>query len=252
MEDHGMEQKTASTTELDTETKTTKLNTPFGEIEYRPEFKLTSASIMQLLYCYTERLNTQKPLNENKWQEYAYPKLLSLFTEFRDNATVTVKKLCEDENLDRDVVMINFCGYKNFKLPITVPTKYVNPRSTYSTVNVRPFLRTLEQRLNYLSTSDVPVRYKGDQNKINTFLKVQETAKMLVKQLEPLHELWKKICQEAAECAGLKMENKNYNNYNNYDHKPRQINRYPSGTYYKKNYRQEETRGFRNNRRKFG
>lgn len=189
------------------ETQNVKLHTPFGDVDYRPELKLSRASIVQLLVCYTERLNTQKATDDNKWQELAYPKLLKMFTDLRDHVTKIVSELCSNDDLDKDVVTINFRGYEGGKLPVIVQTQGVHHRATYGTVNVRPFLKTLEQRLTYLSTVDVPARYKGDEKKVNTFKRVQQVAKELLENhVQPLYNSWKLLCQEAADHAGIKME----------------------------------------------
>lgn len=189
-----------------TEIQTLKLNTPFGDIEYRPDLKLSRASIVQLLVCYVQRLSTQKPTIDNKWQELAYPKLFKIVHDLKDHVIKTVSELYNDNKLDKEVVTINFCGYTNFKLPLIVQTQGVHHRATYATVNVRPFLKTIEQRLTYLSTADVPARYRGEEKKVNTFRYVQDIAKQLLeKNVLPLYDSWKNLCQEAADYAGIKL-----------------------------------------------
>ncbi|AYV83603.1 MAG: hypothetical protein Hyperionvirus9_20 [Hyperionvirus sp.] len=190
-------------------TAATVLKTPFGDIEYKPDLKLSRASIMQLITCYTYRLNTQQIQTNNKWQDHAYPRLQKMFTGLCETFTQAITELYNSPLYDKEVVLINFCGYKNFKLPLIVQTPGVHHRATYMSVNVRPFLKTIEQRLMYLSTVKVPARYKDDEKKVGTFKKVQSVAEELrTKFVIPLHESWKKLCQDAADIAGIVVENR--------------------------------------------
>ena len=196
---------TADPTAVPDPTPVTQIKTPLGDIDYRPDLRLSRASFIQLVYCYAQRLSEQPA--ENKWQEYAYPRLLKLFTDLRDQTTTMIFNLWNDPNWDRDVVGVNFCGYRNCKLSLIVTTQGVHHRATYATVNVRPFLKTVEQRLLYLKTATVPSRYQGDDKKINTFRRVQELAEELMdRHVHPLFEAWEKLCQEAGDYAGIKME----------------------------------------------
>ncbi|AYV81678.1 MAG: hypothetical protein Harvfovirus51_10 [Harvfovirus sp.] len=201
------EQTTTTSSRKDTGVPGIQLKTPFGDIEYKPDLKLSRASIMQLINCYTYRLNKQQVQVDNKWQEFAYPQLQKMFTGLSEIFTQAVLELYNSEEYDKEVVLINFCGYKNFKLPLIVQTPGVHHRATYSSVNVRPFLKTIEQRLMYLSTVKTPARYKDDEKKVTTFNKVQVLAESLrTKYVLPLHESWKKLCQDAADFAGIVVE----------------------------------------------
>lgn len=183
-----------------------QLNTPLGDIDYRPDLKLSRASIVQLLVCYVQRLGNQKISTDNKWQKMAYPKLWEMFANLSEYVIKAIKNLCNEPDLDQDVIIVNFCGYKNFRLPLVVQTQGVHHKATYSTVNVRPFLKTLEQRLTYLSVFDIPSRYRGDEKKVKTFIRVQHVAKeILENHVRPLYDAWNLICQEAATFAGITM-----------------------------------------------
>lgn len=193
----------------------TTINTVYGPLKYRPEFKLTHASFMQLLYCYNYRLSLQKPDENNKWQQYAYPKITEMFQNLVNNAETAINALLENPEYDKNIVTINFCGY-NFKLPLIVYTQGVHHKATYGTVNVRPFLKTLEQRLGYLATMQVPNRYKDKESDIKTFKKVQETAQNLLdNHVKPLYDAWNKLCEETADYAGIELKK----------HEPRKVNK---------------------------
>jgi len=184
-----------------------QIDTLFGKIEYRSELKLSCASIVQLLHCYCYRVNNQKIEEENKWQQYVYPKLIAMVEILCKNIMEQIKVLIDDKTNDEDVVKINFCGYKNFKLPVVVLTQGVHNHATYGSVNVRPFLKTLKQRLEYLVKSPVPNRLKEDKKKNDTFLKVKDCAKnILDSQVDPLFERWSSLCQEGATIAGINMD----------------------------------------------
>jgi len=204
---------------METMTIKTAFAEPYATMEYSPDLKLSRASFMQLLYCYTQRLENQKPQPGNKWQEYAYPRLLKMFTDMRDNIVGTVCEMCNNPAYDKEVVMINFCGYKNFKLPLVVNIQRnkkveVHPRATYERANVVPVYKTLAQRMTYLSTVSVPQRYNGDEKKTNTFKKVQEVAKMfLEKYVNSMLECWQKLCKESAEYAGIPYEERSEMNH---------------------------------------
>ena len=187
--------------------QTTKISTPFGSVEYRPDLKLSRASIIQLINCYTYRITNQSVQSGNKWQEFAYPRLQKIFGTLCETFTQQVSELYNAPDSDREVVMINFCGYKSFKLPLIVQTLGVHPQATYISVNVRPFLKTMEQRLMYLANVKMPDRYKDDEKKVSTFNKVQALAENLrTKYVLPLHEAWRKLCQDAADYAGIVVE----------------------------------------------
>ena len=184
--------------------QTYTITTPFGDIEYKSEMKLSHGSFMQLLYCYNHRLTTQVCQEGNKWQELAYPEIRKMFSDLLEKSIAHVRGLCTDTTLDRDVITLNFCGYKNFKLPLLVHTMGVHYRATYGTVNVKPFLKTIEQRLAYLANADVPARYLGNEEKSNTFNAVKQLAKtMLTQDVLPMFETWNELCNKAATYAGI-------------------------------------------------
>lgn len=179
-----------------------KLQTPMEEVEYNGKYKLANGSIMQLLHLYTHRLEKQTPEPDNKWQVFVYPDLTKLFQTLRDAVTEKVVELSKD--YDADVVRINFCGYKNFKLPLMVQTRGVHFRTTYEHANVRHVLKSLEQRLNYLSSAPLPTRYQEDTVKQLAFSKVQELAKLLLSEnLAQTVQSWQTICEKAGEVSGF-------------------------------------------------
>lgn len=219
------------------------LTTPFGDISYQSNLKLSRASVVQLLYCYSHRLNNQKAEPGNKWQEYAYPELAKMFSRLLKDFSDAIETLIQEH--DKDVVKINFCGYGNCKLPLMVQTRGVHYKTTYLYANVKHVLRTLEQRLSYLSTTPIPVRYQTEPLKQEAFLKVQELAKrFLDTSVKDAFVQWDEICKNARVVAGLpandfKEDNdkgdyrnqrtgRNYGRNNNYqnDRRPNYQNRF--------------------------
>lgn len=176
--------------------------TPFGNFEYRAGLRLTQASFVQLSYGYLYRLRNQQVVEGNKWQEFAYPRLQTLFENFCNESGSLISTMLSNPENDETVVRSNFCGYKNFKLPLNIPVYRVNSRATYGNVNVQPLIKTMRQRLNHLSTMQVPKRYLVEKER-ETFVRLQSVAKQILDKVEPLTNEWKNICTEAAQVAGL-------------------------------------------------
>lgn len=187
-------------------------------IDYVPTLKLANASALQLLYFYAHRLENQVPEENNKWQQLAYPELTKLFVDLRDRVTAQVADLAS--KYDKDVVMINFCGYKNFKLPTMVPIDGVNIRMTYAYANAKHVIKTLNQRLTYLSLTYLPTRYTDDENKISAFKKVRELAsKIKSEEIQKALETWEDIRRRADIAADIKRDysSKNTNYRRHYE-----------------------------------
>ena len=197
---------------------TIELTCPFGTMQYRSDLKLTSASFMQLLVCYKYKVCEQKAEEGNKWQEYAYPKLADVFTELLNKVIHHINELLNEENIDKEIVIINLCGYKNFKLPVIVQTRSVNYKLKYENANARDIFLNILQRLTYLSTCSVPARY-NDEIKVKTFSRVQELVKTLIETVvSQTRQEWSKICQEAGVHAGLvNNANKNVQKHNQHN-----------------------------------
>jgi hypothetical protein len=200
------------TFEVDEKITTSFNDSRYKEVSYNAGLKLSRASIMQLLYFYTHRLEKQKADVGNKWQESAYPELVKLFQDLKKGIVDAVVDLCN--SCDKDVVMINYCGYEGFKLPLMVQTKGVHFRTTYLYANVKHILKTIEQRLSYLAVAPVPLRYQADEKKQEAFRKVQDLAKVFLStHIKTAFVRWQEICQKAAEVAGLKPDfNRTSNN----------------------------------------
>ena len=180
------------------------INTPYGEFKFRNGLRIACGSYMQLLVGILHHLNIKKGEKSNEWTEFSLPKILELLQGLYDKSVKDIDVLLKNPDYSSHIVLSNFAGFNNLKLPRPIRVLNVNPNATYETVNVLPLLRTIAQRLNHLvRMRQVPQKYLKDEKHKLTFEKIQEHANTLLTEVKTLIPRWKEICNDANKHTGV-------------------------------------------------
>jgi hypothetical protein len=180
------------------------INTPYGEFNFRNGLRIACGSYMQLLVGILHHLNQKKTEKNNEWMEYSLHKIADLLQNLHDKSVSDIDVLLKNPDYNSQIVLSNFAGFTNLKLPRPIRVLNVNPNATYETVNVLPLLRTISQRLNHLvRMKQVPQKYMKDEKNKLTFEKIQELANTLLTEVRNIIPRWKEICNEANKHTGV-------------------------------------------------
>lgn len=190
-----MTKKKTETTQEENE-----LNIRLGDIPFDETYKLRSGSAGQLVCGMLNMAGKTTPEKEtDEYKKVLYPRLRELTTEIASKFEVMLNASSEK---DRNVRLYNLCGYGG-KIKIEKGRKYpfvsgVNPNVRYGYANFGYFLKTLNQRIEYLGNRNTPKRYQNDETLTESFLNLknecQEFAKYLKEEVEPS---WAKAVEEA-------------------------------------------------------
>lgn len=161
-----------------------------------PNGLLSYGSLMQLVQFYSYRLSEQKSVEGNKWQEYVYPNIASIFDDLHKMLCEIVADLNNEDDINMDVVKINIYGYDG-KLPKKVNVQYVDEKKRYSNADVSEVLRHIVQRVDYIINAEVPKRYLNDNYMIHSFKRVQEKIRGYKNKVQEAQTLWKIIRKTA-------------------------------------------------------
>lgn len=169
-------------------------------VPYNDNYRIKYGSVGQLMRGLQEmqnRISLEKESDEYK--KTLYPKLRELSQSLVERFKLLLSCSNETEN---NVKRFNLLGY-NGQIRADKYNKYpfiagVNPNAKYAFSNFGYYLRTIKQRLDFISNRDVPLRYSTDENAVNVFNGMKLECNNLLKYLnEVVEPEWNKVVEEA-------------------------------------------------------
>jgi hypothetical protein len=155
--------------------------TDFG---YEETYRLTQGSASQVVRGMKEMLSRVGEIT-NDYQRILYPVLTELTNGIVDRYTELLKYSSDKE---KEIVQFNLHGYDG-TVRGNVATKGVNYILIYKYANFGDFIKTIRQRLEFITSRSTPKRYLEDEEKLRFFValkdKINEFLRYLKDDVDP-------------------------------------------------------------------
>lgn len=209
-------------------------------VPYDDNYRIKYGSIGQLIRGLQEMQNRITSEKETDiYKQTLYPKLRELSNNLIDKFKLMLNS---NNEIETNIKKYNLLGY-NGQIKSDKYRRYpfiagVNPKAKYAFSNFGYYIRTIKQRLEFITNRDIPLRYSTDENAVNVFNNLKLECNELLKYLnETVETEWNNIVGEArtkggesvfqnlqlrAESRIQRLEEKQ----KKLDEKPKNINRY--------------------------
>ena len=180
-------------------------NINLENILYNDNFRIKCGAVAQLikgLQKMESKISIEKETDDYK--RILYPKLRELSEELVNRFKCMLNANDEKE---KNIKYYNLCGY-NGQVRTDKYNKYpfvagVNPNAKYGFANFGYYIRMIRQRLEFITSRDVPFRYTNDEISLNTFNNLKVDCNNLVKYLnETVEPEWNSVVENARNNSG--------------------------------------------------
>jgi hypothetical protein len=184
-------------------------NIDIATIPYQDSYRLRSGSAAQLVRGVQSmlfRVSADKETDEYK--KTLYPKLREVASKLVDRFTLMLKAANQKE---QEVRKFNLCGYDGQVRPDRYGrypfVKGVNPNTKYAFANFGYFIKMLRQRMEFITSREVPQRYVTDDDQRATFTTLRTEVTSFLEFLNTYVEPeWNAAVQAARVSGGVSVQ----------------------------------------------